>query len=230
MTTPSWFPLAAIVAVVLVVLALIVSLVLKQKSSRNTILLLGIPDAGKTALYTRLRFDKFVATVTSMKENEGSVTLVDKTFDLVDVPGHERVRLRYTDFLPVTRGIVFVLDSTTVARQVREVAEYLYDILSDRKVQQQSTRILIACNKADMIIALPREKIIQRLESEINRLRSTRTAAVEKQASDDQDEHDVYLGFEGEDFHFDQLDNDIQIEMCSVEKNELDQVIDWFLA
>lgn len=32
----------------------IVSLVLKQKSSRNTILLLGIPDAGKTAIYTRV--------------------------------------------------------------------------------------------------------------------------------------------------------------------------------
>lgn len=77
------------------------------------------------------------------------------------------MRIRYTDFLPVTRAIVFVVDSTTVARQVRAVAEYLYNVLAQKRVQSERIPILIACNKADMITALPKEKIKLRLEAEM---------------------------------------------------------------
>ncbi|KAI9315187.1 signal recognition particle receptor beta subunit-domain-containing protein [Dichotomocladium elegans] len=227
MLLPTWLSLTALAALVVALIAVVIAVFLKQKSAKNTILLLGISDAGKTALYTRLRYGKFVPTVTSMKENEGPLVVGSKTFDLVDIPGHERVRLRYTEFLPVTRSIVFLVDSTTIARQVREVGEYLYNVLAERKVQQQSIPVLIVCNKADMITALPKEKIIQRLEAEMNRLRSTRTAAVEKQATDGNEEQEAFLGYEGEDFHLDQLDNDVQFEVCSVEKDELDAVMDF---
>ena len=83
------------------------------------------------------------------------------------MPGHDRVRYRYSDFLPVTRSIVFVVDSTTVSRQIRSVAEYLYDVLAKPQVQKQRTPILIACNKSDMITALPTEKIKLLLETEL---------------------------------------------------------------
>jgi signal recognition particle receptor subunit beta len=83
------------------------------------------------------------------------------------MPGHDRIRYRYSDFLPVTRSIVFVVDSTTLSRQIRPVAEYLYDVLAKSEVQKQRTPILIACNKSDMITALPVEKIKLMLESEL---------------------------------------------------------------
>lgn len=88
-------------------------------------------------------------------------------FDIVDMPGHDRIRYRYVDFLPVTRSIVFVVDSTTLSRQIRPVAEYLYDVLAKSEVQKQRTPILIACNKSDMITALPVEKIKLMLEAEM---------------------------------------------------------------
>ena len=62
-----------------------------------------------------------------------------------------------------------------------------------------------------------------------NRLRSTRTAAVEQQEANIDDEQEAYLGYEGEDFKFDHLDNDVQFDSCSVEKDELDNVVDWIV-
>lgn len=81
------------------------------------------------------------------------------------MPGHERVRYRYAEYLPATRSIVFVVDGTTLSRQVRPVAEYLYDVLS--AVQKDRIPVLVTCNKCDMITALPTEKIKSLLESEM---------------------------------------------------------------
>ncbi|KAI8982243.1 signal recognition particle receptor, beta subunit [Mycotypha africana] len=147
------------------------------------------------------------------------------------MPGHDRVRYRYLDFLPVTRCIIYVIDSTTVNRQIRPVAEYLYDILAKPKVQKQRIPILIACNKSDMITALPVEKIKTLLEAEMNRLRATRTARVEQQQADvdDEEEQEAYLGYEGENFKFDHVDNTVDFESCSVEKQELDNIKDWIM-
>ncbi|CAO3676724.1 unnamed protein product [Rhizopus stolonifer] len=159
-----------------------------------------------------------------MKENEGAILLSNKTFDLVDLPGHERVRFRYIDFLPVTQSIVFVVDSTTLNKQIRSVAEYLYDVLAKPQVQKNRTPVLIACNKSDMITALPTEKIRLMLETEINRLRATRTARVEQSEGD---EGEVFLGYEGEDFKLEHVDNEVEFISCSVQNKDIEKIKDW---
>ncbi|EPB81104.1 hypothetical protein HMPREF1544_12189 [Mucor circinelloides 1006PhL] len=217
---------AAIAVTVLLVVTVIGLSLFTKKQSKNTVLLLGISDAGKTAMYILLKNGKNRPTVSSMKENEGQITINNKMFELVDMPGHDRVRYRFADFLPVTRSIVFVIDSTKVSREIRPVAEYLYDVLAKPIVQKQRTPILIACNKADMITALPTEKIKLLLETELNRLRGTRTARVEQQESDEQE---AFLGYEGEDFKFDHVDNDIEFESCSVENQDLEKIKDWIV-
>ncbi|KAI8377774.1 uncharacterized protein BYT42DRAFT_571637 [Radiomyces spectabilis] len=218
----------AFIAIILVLGIAVALSFLKKKQTKNTILLLGTSHAGKTALYTLMRFNKRSPTVTSMKENQGSITLDNKTFDLVDMPGHERVRYQYADFLPVTRAVVYVVDSTSVSRNIRAVGEYLYDILAKPVTQRDRIPVLVACNKSDMITALPVEKIKSILETEFNRLRETRTAAVEQQASD-ADESEAFLGYEGESFKFDHLENNVQFESCSVEKKEIETINDWLM-
>ncbi|KAL0091185.1 signal recognition particle receptor beta subunit-domain-containing protein [Phycomyces blakesleeanus] len=221
-------PIVYILAGIVTLLAAVVAsfFLLKKKQTGDTILLLGVSDAGKTALYTLIRFGKKALTVTSMKENEGSVTLGNKTFGLVDMPGHERIRYRYSEFLPVARGIVFVVDSTTISRQIRSVAEYLYNVLASLEAQNRKLPVLIACNKADMITALPKDKIQTLLEAEINRLRGTRTAAVEQQNSEG-DDQEGFLGYEGEAFKFEHLESIVDFEVCSVQKEEIDSVTGW---
>lgn len=43
---------------------------------------------------------------------------------IVDIPGHERVRQRFLDsYKTSARGLVFVLDSFTLSKDIRDVAE-----------------------------------------------------------------------------------------------------------
>lgn len=43
---------------------------------------------------------------------------------VVDIPGHERLRGRFfDDYKDSARGIVFVVDSTTLHKDIRDVAE-----------------------------------------------------------------------------------------------------------
>ncbi|KAI8370760.1 signal recognition particle receptor subunit beta-like protein [Choanephora cucurbitarum] len=218
---------AILALVVLTALTLIALTVYTKKQNKNTILLLGISDAGKTSMYILLKSGKNHPTVSSMKENEGQLTLSNKIFDLVDIPGHDRVRFRYVEFLPVTRSIVFVVDSTTITRKIRPAAEYLYDILAQPQVQKQKIPVLIACNKSDMITALPTDKIKLLFETELNRLRGTRTARVEQQESDEQE---AFLGYEGEAFKFEHIDNTVEFESCSVQDQKVDLVKDWIVS
>ncbi|KAI8096152.1 signal recognition particle receptor beta subunit-domain-containing protein [Halteromyces radiatus] len=198
----------------------------KKQQNKNTVLILGISDVGKSALFFLLTFGRVTSTITTMTENEGTLVLDNKKINLVDIPGHERVRHRYTDFVPVTKRIVFMVDSTTIVRQIRPTAEYLYQVLAQPTVQAQATPILILCNKYDMITAYPLLKIKPLLEAEINRLRSTRTAAVEQQQGDEQE---AFLGYEGEPFKFEHLDNPVDFEQCTVLQKDVDRVTDWIL-
>ncbi|CAO3664317.1 unnamed protein product [Umbelopsis vinacea] len=239
-------PLAvpAIVVLILVIVAIVacsqyvlgLTFIFQKKAKSNTYLILGATDAGKTALFTRLRYNKKSPTITSMKENEATVELVDENgasitkqpIQLVDVPGHERLRFRYTDFMPIARGVIFVVDSTTVGRSARTTAEYLYDILANQHTIKSKIPILIACNKTDLFTALPTSKIQTILEAEINRLRATRSAAVEQQESSG-DVMAEYLGYEGQDFKFEHLECEVRLTGCSVENGELNSILEWIV-
>ncbi|KAG2178105.1 hypothetical protein INT43_003358 [Umbelopsis isabellina] len=229
-------PLAvpALVILVLVFAAIGLTFIFQKKASNSTYLVLGPTDAGKTALFTRLRYNKRTPTITSMKENEAILELVNddgtpitkKPIQLIDVPGHERLRFRYTDFLPITRGVIFVVDSTTIGRSARSTAEYLYDVLANQHTSKSNIPILVACNKTDLFTALPTSKIQTLLEAEINRLRATKSAAVEQQESSGETMSE-YLGYEGQDFKFEHLENDVTLAGCSVENGDLKCVTEW---
>ena len=67
---------------------------------------------------------------------------------MVDIPGHERLRSKYLDqFKKSIRAVVYVVDSSTIQKQLRDTTEYLFNILSDPDVYSAKSPILIACNK-----------------------------------------------------------------------------------
>lgn len=87
---------------------------------------------------------------------------------LIDIPGHERLRDKFFDkFKSGARGIVFVIDSATLQKSVRDVAEYLYVILTDSIVDSVRPKILILCNKQDELSAKGAEIIQSILEKEL---------------------------------------------------------------
>ncbi|CAI2182917.1 749_t:CDS:2 [Funneliformis geosporum] len=198
-----------------------------------TAIISRLSDSGKTSLFIKLRYGEQVQTHTSMKENEGYIKLEDDGDPLtkvpihfVDVPGHEKLRFRFSDFIPITRGIIFIIDSSTCVKNVRSIAEYLYDIFSNKDVIKHHIPTLIACNKSDMITALPPERIQTILENELNQLRNTRTSALDHQDTSITDNVE-FLGYENEIFKFEHLENEIRIEKCSVDKNEFKGIKTW---
>jgi signal recognition particle receptor subunit beta len=162
----------------------------RGNGAARPILMIGLSDAGKTTLWTHLRYGKPFETCTSMVENEATIPLsvvyrVDseqedmdasdarKQINLVDIPGHEKLRqlvhsrLRFKDTSLLPRGILFVVDAATFGKQVRQVTDLLYDVLAESTVQKNDTPILIVCNKHDQWTAWDANRIRKGLEKEM---------------------------------------------------------------
>nr|SVE70650.1 EOG090X0C7N [Daphnia similis] len=175
----------------------------KGRVSRRGICLVGLCESGKTLIFSQLIYKKAVESFTSMKENIGVLDIANKgTLKLVDIPGHERVRQRFFDsYKNTARGIVFVLDSFSVNKDIRDVAEYLYTILSDPVVSSNKPQVLILCNKQDHPLAKGPQVIQSVLEKEMNVLRNTQTNQLEAVAEGG-NRKSFYLGQEGKNFEF----------------------------
>lgn len=87
----------------------------------------GLCESGKTLIFSQLLHNEVRETFTSITENVGeySVDGSDAVLRVIDSPGHERLRGRFFDQYKATvKGIIFVIDSVTVQKDIRDVAEY----------------------------------------------------------------------------------------------------------
>ncbi|ORX95157.1 P-loop containing nucleoside triphosphate hydrolase protein [Basidiobolus meristosporus CBS 931.73] len=236
--------LGTVALVVVAILAIVIvgflstgghSKLLKNAKKNDAFLLLGLADSGKTSLYCDLRFGKVPTTCTSMTENDGYVELKDPSetpltkapIHIVDVPGHEKLRFKFADYMPITRGVVFVVDSTTINKFKHSIADYLYDVLSNNHTLRSEISVLVACNKSELLTAFRKEKIQEILESEIDRIRVTRGAALETHDSGDGGNVTEFLGFEDQKFKFEHLTNLVTFAECSVEKKQTEEIVNW---
>ncbi|VDP11509.1 unnamed protein product [Soboliphyme baturini] len=168
-------PVPILVAIVVVVISTILMLLvlLLGQSTRKTLLLCGITNSGKTLMFVELAVGHSVKTVTSMKENVHEIAIPGFPVQLVEIPGSDRIRKTILDnYLKVRSSsayaciptfiitiakedvpyMIFVVDSSSFMKECREVAEFLYDILSTKEVVKRGKRfsLLIACSKQDI--------------------------------------------------------------------------------
>ncbi|KAF8786200.1 Signal recognition particle receptor subunit like protein [Argiope bruennichi] len=194
-----------VVAIAAVLITMVIFLILRRKSvSRRNVLVTGLSDSGKTLLFSRLVSSKNVITYTSMKENI-AIYRVDKkrTVTLVDIPGNDRLRDKYIEqFLGLTRGIIFVVDSFNFQKEIRDVAGFLFRLLQEPVIHANKVPFLIACNKQDHAVSKSAKVIQSQLEKELNTLRVTQAGRLESiSASGDR----VFVGNKGKDFQFSDL-------------------------
>ncbi|KAJ3412219.1 hypothetical protein HDV05_001079 [Chytridiales sp. JEL 0842] len=226
--------------VLLVVVARIALSASGGSSNRKTVLVVGLPGSGKTCLFTLLRFGRVVESRSSMKENEGefqlspwAVKVLDddkykadkKPVHVLDIPGHPRLRFKLLESLPSAKIIIFMLDSSRLGpslgassasnNQLRSSAELLMDVLSDKGVGKDKVRVVVVCNKQDQLLSMGAEKAKEVLEAEMDRIRSTRAAGVESQVGGGNEE-ETFLGYEGESFKFEQLENEVEFVETSL--------------
>ncbi|KAF9073694.1 signal recognition particle receptor beta subunit-domain-containing protein [Rhodocollybia butyracea] len=124
----------------------------KNQAQRNVLLLTGPSDSGKTAIFSSLIHGHAIPTNTSMQVNSSFIT----TTQVVDVPGHPRLRDQFKEFLPLAKAVVFVVDANTVSRNAAVAAEHLHSILDAIMAippSQPLPTLLILAHKADLIKA-----------------------------------------------------------------------------
>ena len=122
--------------------------------------------------------------------------------DIVDVPGHPRVRGRFAEHIDSACGLVLVVDSADFLPHKAEIAEQLLEVLNHPAMLKRRLPLLIACNKADLgAKAHSAEFVKKRLEKEIDVLRGTRASMLD---THDKTERDI-LGKRTESFTFDAL-------------------------
>uniref|UniRef100_A0A146L2Y0 Signal recognition particle receptor subunit beta n=1 Tax=Lygus hesperus TaxID=30085 RepID=A0A146L2Y0_LYGHE len=174
------------------------------KTTKKCVLILGTSGAGKTLVYTRLILKCFKVTQTSTKENASQfITGKGSSIDLLEVPGDKRLRESiFQQFKKSARGIIFVIDSSTIEKELKDVADFLYCILTDSDIIELCENILIFCNKQDAPLAKGAGSIKTILEKELNILRRTRSSALEHEGSD---KDSCHLGSPAADFVFEQL-------------------------
>ncbi|CAM9307852.1 unnamed protein product [Bubo scandiacus] len=216
-------PDPAVLSVLLALLVVAITLLIwrfvqGRRSSRQAVLLLGLCDAGKTLLFARLLTGKYRDTQTSITDSSAVYRVSnDKSANvtLIDLPGHESLRLQFLErFKAAARAIVFVVDSVAFQREVKDVAEFLYQVLVDSTVLKNAPALLIACNKQDVTMAKSAKLIQHQLEKELNTLRVTRSAAptsLDGSATGGP----AQLGKKGKDFDFSQLPMKVEFVECS---------------
>lgn len=191
----------------------------RKRSARTDVLLTGLCDSGKTLLFSHLILDEGKETFTSIKENVGYLTTSTGELRLVDVPGHERLRGKFFDqYKNLAKAVVYVIDSVTVQKDIRDVADFLYTILADKAIA--NLPVVILCNKQDESLAKGDAVIKSLLEKEINLVRQTRTSQL--QSVDPQNTDAVFLGRADKDFDFGQVSQKVKFVACSTQESQLD--------
>ncbi|EJU05332.1 P-loop containing nucleoside triphosphate hydrolase protein [Dacryopinax primogenitus] len=136
-------------------LAIVVTLFLvnrkSQKNKIRNVLLVGPLESGKTALFANMVYEQHLPSHTSLQPNIGLLQQDKKTFRLIDIPGHPRIRSRFREHLATVDGLVFTVDANTVARNGVAVAEHLHLVLSAVQPLSRSPRLLLLATHADLV-------------------------------------------------------------------------------
>uniref|UniRef100_A0A6P7G1H8 Signal recognition particle receptor subunit beta n=1 Tax=Diabrotica virgifera virgifera TaxID=50390 RepID=A0A6P7G1H8_DIAVI len=186
---------------VIVITLVLIALYKRRKSSRQGILLTGICDSGKTLIFSQLIHNKHIQTHTSIKENVANYISNNEVLRIIDIPGHERLRDKFFEqYKEITKGIVYVVDSNTITQDIRDAAEFLYNMLVDPVVIKNKPKLLILCNKQDYTFAKGGSAVKAIFEKELNTLRITKSNQLE--SVDPKMKKTALLGDPEEDFDF----------------------------
>jgi signal recognition particle receptor subunit beta len=134
---------------------------------------LGCCGSGKTRLCYKVCTGDDVDTVTSMEAHSLQMELPSsRSVEVVDFPGHPRLRSGLAKELQSAHCIIFVVDSAALASTARAAAEMLFDVLTDPAIER-CKGLLVVCNKSDKAPGRD-SRVRAALTRELEALRGTR--------------------------------------------------------
>jgi GTP-binding protein SAR1 len=115
-------------------------------SRANTVLLVGLDDAGKTTLAGRLSKNCLVQAQPTGQPSTHEMKIGSTLLSVTDIGGHEQARRIWRNYMFSSTRIIFVIDASNRQR-IPEARHELLKILNDEDIQ--SMPILILANKID---------------------------------------------------------------------------------
>uniref|UniRef100_A0A915I531 Signal recognition particle receptor subunit beta n=1 Tax=Romanomermis culicivorax TaxID=13658 RepID=A0A915I531_ROMCU len=217
------------------------TLFFRSKSTKKTVYLLGVSDSGKSQMLANLasKGRNTPTTVTSQVANvlENFSTKSGKVLRLVDIPGADKVRAAIlTNSLSKfnAAGVIYVIDSSQIVKDCREIAECLYTFLADypKFFSLKKFPILLACNKQDSPNSKSCKVVKSLLEKEFAVLNKTRAAALdETSSSSNVGGRKILTTSENDDgFNFENLPQNVKFLECTTVgngENSLENVENW---
>ena len=146
---------------------------------------------------------------------------LEKQVVLIDCPGHPRLAhlLRQSLLTYSPRGIIILIDSASVSKDLNAVANMVYSALL---ALPRPIHVLFVANKSDLFTALPVTKVRSLLEQEITSLKSTR--------DDNLDEEEERTTLGGAEFNFEELENEgviVEWTRGSIEARQVAGILEW---
>ncbi|WVO16972.1 hypothetical protein L204_104658 [Cryptococcus depauperatus] len=137
-----------------------------RRKGPATILLTGPSDGGKTSLFTKLMYNTYPLTHTSIIPSDTTIVLpspyqdgLSKQIRLVDLPGHPRLIGELKAYVGNATAVVFVVDIQGIIRNAYAVAEQLFSILValvnvSARLPPSSTapQLLLLAHKTDLLV------------------------------------------------------------------------------
>ncbi|KAH0795883.1 Signal recognition particle receptor subunit beta [Histomonas meleagridis] len=191
------------------------------RSNKNkTIYMVGLSGSGKTKLFYNVCVNKSYPTITSQVKNEFQLDVGKKKVQFVDLPGHPRIRTEVLAAIKNADAIIFTIDSETVLRVINDIANFLYDILCVPEIYTKRIPIMILSTKNDIPGSRSIDIIKSELEREIDDIRANR-----QQSNFVENNENIFIGEQGKEFEFSQLNNNVQFATCSVVHEDISEVL-----
>lgn len=119
-----------------------------NNSKVNTILLVGLDDAGKTTLTGRLTKNCLVQAPPTSQPLNHEIQIGSTTLSITDIGGHQQARRLWRTYMFESTRLVFLIDASNRSR-IPEARYELLKLLDDEDLQ--ALPILILGNKIDRV-------------------------------------------------------------------------------
>jgi GTP-binding protein SAR1 len=119
--------------------------------------LVGLDNAGKTTLITKLKDDRMVQHASTLHPNSYELVYSNIKFKIFDMGGVDVQRRVWKEYLPMADAIVFILDASERNRFAEAYAELNAILLAE---ETATCPIMILGNKIDKYHVAGEEEII----------------------------------------------------------------------
>ena len=139
------------------------SKILKFEKKGIPLVIIGLPQAGKTTFVRRILTGEYEETSATMGMQFETTEVGDARFDIFDLGGHKSYRKTiWQTYIKLAYGVVFIIDSAD-PDSFDEAKEEFWKAV-DLKEKEDEFIIVFLCNKTDLENSVSLEEIINHLE------------------------------------------------------------------